>query len=267
MGLVRDMPAEQYHAIQALSAGGLKRLRQSPLHFWAAQLDPERAPSEPMPAMLAGTLAHTALLEPDEFARRYHVRPPGIDMRTKEGKAWAERHASFEIVTAQQAETAQRQAKAVRALPEIAALMESGFAESSAFWIDETTGEHCKCRPDWISEAGDGVVIIDLKTCQDASKTGFPRTIANFGYHLQAAWYSDGFERATGRMVLGFVFACVEATAPHAAAAYMLDDVGLEKARAENRRLAQLYADCKALGVWPGYDQAIQVLSLPGWAI
>ena len=267
MGLIRDMPAETYHSIQALSASGLKRLRQSPLHFWSAQLDPNRVHGEPTPSMLAGTLAHTMLLEPDQVAERYQVLPPGIDMRTKEGKAWkASVPAGITLITIEQKQTAERQAAAVRALPEIAALMENGFAESSAVWIDEATGEHCKCRPDWVSEAGDGVVLIDLKTCQDASASGFPRTIANFGYHLQAAWYADGYERATGRMVLGFVFACVEAAAPHAAAAYMLDDGSLDKARSENRRLLDLYAQCKSIDDWPGYPASIQVLALPAWA-
>ena len=268
LGLYPDLPAEDYHAIQALSAGGLKRLRQSPLHFWAARIDPNRAPTEPTPAMRAGTLAHCALLEPQTLAERYLVKPAGLDMRTKKGKAWAAslEGKPIEWISGEQHATALRQAAAVRALPEIASLMENGFAESSAFWIDEATGEHCKCRPDWVSEASDDVVLIDLKTAQEASPGGFPRTIANFAYHLQAAHYSDGFEKATGRMVLGFVFAVVESDPPHAAAAYMLDDTSLAKARAENRRLTDLYAACKAADSWPGYPSSIQVLSLPAWA-
>lgn len=267
LGLHLDMAAEQYHSIQALSAGGLKRLRQSPRHFWALQLDPNKTPSEPTPAMKAGTLAHTALLEPDTLTERYILRPADLDARTKEGKAWlAAVPAGVEAISFEQHQTAQSQALAVLSLPEISALMDNGRAESSAFWIDEATGVHCKCRPDWVSDAGEGVVIIDLKTCQDASPSGFPRTIANFGYHLQAAWYADGYEKATGRMVLGFVFAAVEAAYPHGAAAYMLDDASLAKARAENLRLTQLYADCRATDAWPGYPNTIQVLSLPAWA-
>ena len=99
---------------------------------------------------------------------------------------------------------------------------------------------HCKCRPDSVNPAGNGgVILLDLKTCQDASAEGFPKSIARHGYHLQAAWYSDGYERASGQKVLGFVFACVESESPHAAAAYMLDDESLDKARAEVRRLLQ----------------------------
>jgi exodeoxyribonuclease VIII len=137
----------------------------------------------------------------------------------------------------------------------------------SSFWFDPATGEHSKCRPDWESPAGDGVILLDLKTCQDASPAGFARAVVNFGYHLQAAHYSDGHAIASGKPVLGFVFACVEAEYPHAAAAYMLDDDAMAKARAKNRELAELYAACKAAGAWPGYVDTIQPLSLPAWAV
>ena len=41
-GLYPDLPAADYHAVQAMSAGGLKRMRRSPAHFYGAQLDPLR---------------------------------------------------------------------------------------------------------------------------------------------------------------------------------------------------------------------------------
>ena len=81
-----------------------------------------------------------------------------------------------------------------------------------------------------------------------------------------AAWYSDGYELATGQRVHGFVFAAVESAWPHAAAAYMLGDDVLDKARAENRRLLNRYAECKRTNIWPGYEAGIQHINLPRWA-
>ena len=267
MGLVPDMPAEVYHSINAMSAGGLKRMRQSPAHFYGLQLDPNRPePGEPTPALKNGTMVHCAIFEPASFHDRYVVRPDGLDMRTKEGKAWAATVAGMEIITAEQMSAAKGQREALLALPEIASLLADGVGESSAFWIDETTGELCKCRPDWVSPAGDGVVIVDGKTCVDASPEGFSKAIWNFAYHLQAAWYADGYEKATGKTVHGFVFAAVESAWPHAAAAYMLGDDVLDRARAENRRLLNLYAECKRTGVWPGYGSQISLINLPRWA-
>lgn len=266
MGLVRDMPPERYHATNAMSAGGLKRMKQSPAHFYGMQLDPNRPePGDPTPAMKNGTLVHTALFEPDQVAARYVVKPEGMNFSTKEGKAWRDAQ-TLEIVEDAQMRTALAQAAAVRAVPDLAALLADGYGEASAFWIDPETGELCKCRPDWTSPAGDGVILVDGKTCQDAGPDGFGRAIWNMDYHLQAAWYSDGFEAATGLRVHGFVFAAVESAWPHVAAPYMLGDDVLDAARRENRRLLNRYAECKRTGIWPGYASAIQLINLPAWA-
>lgn len=265
LGLIADMPPEQYHAINAMSAGGLKRMRQTPAHFYGLQLDPTRPPSEPTPAMRNGTLVHTAVFEPDQVAKRYVVRPEGLDGRTKEGKAWAAEHADREIVDRAQMEAALAQGAAIRGLPDVAALLSDGMGEASAFWIDEATGELCKCRPDWTSPVGDGVVLVDGKTCVDASAEGFGRSVVNFAYDLQAVHYTEGFERATGKKVHGFVFAVVESSWPHAAAAYMLGDEWLAAAARQRRRLIDLYASCRKLGKWPGYEEGVQLLQPPRW--
>jgi exodeoxyribonuclease VIII len=260
------MPAEDYHAIAAMSAGGLKRMRQSPAHFFGMQLDPNRPPpGEPTPAMKNGTLVHCAIFEPEALAGRYVVKPEGMNFSTKDGKAWRDAQTA-EIIDAMQMQTAQAQAAAIRALPDIAPLLADGYGEASAFWIDEQTGELCKCRPDWTSPTGDGVILVDGKTCQDASPEGFGRAIWNMSYHLQAAWYADGFQTATGLRVHGFVFAAVESAWPHAAAAYMLGDDVMDAARRENRRLLNRYAECKRIGIWPAYGSAVQLINLPAWA-
>lgn len=266
LGLHMNMPADTYHAIAAMSAGGLKRMRQSPAHFYGMQLDPKRPPpGEPTPALVNGTLVHCALFEPDQLDARYVIKPEGMSFATKEGKAWRAEQSRI-IVDASQMAAARVQSERVRAIPEIGALLADGAGESSAFWIDEQADELCKCRPDWTSPAGDGVVLVDGKTCQDASPEGFSRAIWNYSYHLQAAWYSDGYERATGKKVHGFVFAAVESSWPHQAAAYMLGDDALDAARRENRRLLGLYAECKRTGQWPGYASAITLIQLPRWA-
>jgi hypothetical protein len=266
LGLVPTMPNAEYHALNALGSSGIKRLARSPAHYFAS-IDPAAPKQEATAAMKAGTLAHCALLEPGELYRRYVVRPDGLDLRTKEGKAWAaSMPADLELISHQQMDTALMQADSVRSLPDVAALLSRGSAEVSAFWLDEATGVHCKCRPDWVSPAGDGVVLVDLKTCQDASPEGFPKTIARFGYHLQAAWYSKGYEQASGKRVLGFVFACVESDYPHAAAAYMLDDESIDKGHAECQRLLNLFAECRSANRWPAYSTEIQPLTLPAWA-
>ncbi len=218
--------------------------------------------------MVNGTLVHACIFEPSEVEKRYIVKPEDHDGRTAAGKAWtAEAKASGrEVVEAAAMQAAKAQAAALRALHDVAALLADGVGEASCFWTDDQTGELCKCRPDWTAPAGDGVILLDGKTTRDASPEGFGRAIWTYAYHLQAAWYSDGYTAATGKRVHGFVFAAVESEWPHAAAAYMLGDDVLEAARRENRRLLTIYAECKRTGQWPGYAAGINLINLPRWA-
>lgn len=268
LGLIRDMPAEEYHATQAMSAGGLKRMRQSPAHFYGVQLDPDRPPpGEPTPAMKAGTLFHCALFEPDAVAQRYAVKPEGLSLSTKDGKAWKEAlPAGVEVVEAAAMANARKQAERVRADPDLGALLADGYGEASALWIDPETGELCKCRPDWTNPAGEGVILVDGKSCPDASPTGFARTAWNMGYIHTAAWYIDGFQAATGLPVYGYVFAAVEHDWPHIAKGWMVPDDVLDAARRENRRILNLYAECRRTNTWPGYSAGISLINLPKWA-
>jgi hypothetical protein len=265
-GIAYGLDNEAYHALDALGSSGLKLLRRSPAHFFGQVIDPNRPQREPSPAMAAGTLAHCAILEPHELGSRYVVKPEGLNLSTKDGKAWAAGiDADQTIVTAEQMQTAQRQASAVRALPEVGPLFARGHAEVSAFWTD-ASGVQCKCRPDFVAETDQGVILLDVKTAKDADPQGFARAVWNYAYHLQAAWYSGGYAAASGLPVLAFVFVAVEADYPHCAAAYVLDEETLQQARDENARLLAIYADCKRSGTWPGYQAGVGILKAPAWA-
>lgn len=265
LGILHDLPNADYQAAPALGSSGLKKLAQSPAHLQAMR-DPARPDDGPSDAQRTGTLAHCLTLEPDRFSARYAVKPAGMKFSTKDGIAWRDAHANFEIISTEEHVAAQRQAAAVHALPEVGALLRVGRPEVSAFWRDADTGVLCKCRPDWVAPAGPGVILLDLKKTQDASPAGFARAVARYRYHLQAPWYVDGYSIASGKPVLGFVFVAVEEEFPHAAAAYMLDDDAMERGRAECRRLLALYRECAERGDWPGYPNTIQQLTLPAWA-
>lgn len=147
-------------------------------------------------------------------------------------------------------------------------LMTSGLAEMSAFWPDLETGISCKCRPDWLVQDGkviDG--IVDLKTCPDASADGFSRSIAAYGYDVQAAFYQDGIKAVTGR-TMPFYFIAVEKDGPHAAAVYRASDEVIEVGRAKYRGALQLLRWCLDTGRWPSYQPhgEIETIELPRWA-
>lgn len=268
-GLYYDVPNEVYQAGPGLSVSGLKRLRKSPFHFHAPQVPGNLAPlASPTPAMFNGTLTHCALLEPDRFDSRYLVGPEV----SKNSNAWKDfaKHAAdkgLEIISAQQRDAAFAQAASVRALPDVAELLTGGTSEVSCYWVDEETGVLCRCRPDrdFPIAYGTSAVLLDLKTCVDASPDGFGRQVANLHYDMQAAWYCDGYAIAADTEVSAMVFAAVENSFPFAAAAYMLDPEDIAAARRANRKLLRLYRQCEEINEWPGYPREMRRLSLPAW--
>jgi hypothetical protein len=261
IGEVRDMPAAEYFAVDAMSNSAMKELARSPWHYI------NRVQRAPTAAMAAGTLAHTAILETAAIPARYAVRPAGLDLRTKEGKAWAESVAGLEIITADQAAMAESQRQAVLAVPELAALLSSGYAEASVFWVDKATGVYCKARPDWVHPLSDGrVILLDIKTTADESPAGFAKSVAAFGYHRQEAHYRAGFEAATGKEVAAFIFAAVTSAPPVLAVPYHLDDQASMQGAEEVAELLDLFAQCQRAGIWPPYGEGYQSISLPRWA-
>ena len=249
---------EQYHADPAVSASHLKAVMQSPYHYWSRYINPDRKQVEPTAAMKLGSLAHCAILEPDELLQRYGVCAA---RNTKAGKEQAERMAAegIEAVTSTDMALALGMRAAVRNHPAAAALLHQGKAEQSFWWNDTATGMRCKCRPDWYQRD----TVVDVKTTTDASPQAFARSVATFAYHVQAAHYLEGLSDRCQR----FVFVAVEKSYPHAVAVYELDADALALGRTTRDNALDVIAGCKAANVWPGYgDTTIQTISLPKWA-
>jgi len=248
-----------YHADPAISASHLKAINTSPLHYWARYLDPNRVAPEPSPAMKLGTLVHCLVLEPEELPHRYRRVPDGIDRRTKDGKQqWAELEATgLELIKAADWDAANAMADSVHRHPAAAQLLQraGGMAELSFWWDDSSTGLRCKCRPDWFTDQ-----VVDLKTTADASPAGFARSVANFGYHVQAAHYLAG----TG--VERFSFVAVEKQPPYAVAVYQLDAAAMAIGDALRLDALNRIVQCRKADQWPGYGDDEQVISLPKWA-
>jgi hypothetical protein len=248
---------EQYHADSAVSASHLKAVMQSPYHYWSRYVDPNRKPVEATAAMKLGSLAHCAILEPDELLQRYGICAP---RNTKAGKeqAAAMEAEGIEVVTSNDMALAMGMSAAVRNHRAAAALLKQGKAEQSFWWDDLPTGMRCKCRPDWYY----GSTVVDIKTTTDASPQAFARSVATFGYHVQAAHYLAGLHGAER-----FVFVAVEKTHPHAVGVYELDADALALGRTTRDNALDVIAGCHAANVWPGYsDTFIHTISLPKWA-
>jgi hypothetical protein len=267
VGIVSGIGIEQYHAQPDVSKSQLDDLELSPAIFFARHRAEGRPEREEKAGQLEGHLAHCAILEPEEFEKRYVIGPT-LNRNTKAWKEFVEANAGRVAIQHDQYETATRQAVSVHGLPEIGDTFAVGQPEVSAFWIDDETGVRCRCRPDWVHDCGDsGVILVDVKTYSVASPNEFRRQVARKRYDVQAAFYSDGYEQASGRRVLGFLFAAVETEYPYAANAFMLDEDSLNAGRAKYRKNLRTYAECERTNTWPGYSTGIDVIRLPQWAL
>lgn len=212
--------------------------------------------------MNTGNMVHCAILEPEQFSKRYVVGPD-LDKRTKEWKLFADSVMPGETIIKQaEQQQAFAMAESVRKVPELRHLLSQGEAEVSAYWTDKVTDVACRCRPDWVVAD----VILDVKTTVDASPEGFAKAVVNWKYAKQAAFYSDGYAAASGMRVSNFILAVVEKTWPYASAAYKLSDEDLEWGRNQYKSNLATYAACMERNSWPGYTNGLQTLVLPAWA-
>ena len=274
--VMHNQSAAEYHAAPGASASRLKLLKRSAAHMKHDMDNPQ----EPTPAMIIGSATHSAILEPDLFAKEWGRLPEG-DGRSKAVKeAKAELITQFGVGQVLKPDVydnilAMRDSVLSNALP--LDLLDGADTETSHYWT-EGTGTikdfkqlhvECKARIDALPREDSmwNDCVVDIKTTANGSPEEFRRSCFNFGYHIQAAHYLSAAER--GR----FIFIVVERDAPHCVAIYELDDDALELGRADREFLLGQWALCEAEeaaggpDAWPGFPcEEIQELSLPGWA-
>lgn len=289
-GIYEDLPDQVYHRGPGISKSGLDLIKISPA-LYKANRDHPRPPT---PAMVIGSAFHTAVLEPERFAQVYVAAPDDAPRRPTDRQIHAKKPSAETVAAIQwwqawDADNAgkivldtkagedpfwqpsdwdlvQRMADAVRAHPIASILLapDDGAAEISVFWQDRWRNRLCKCRPDFTNWAHD--VCVDLKSSHDATFSGFQRSVIDFRYHVQEAWYTDGQREAGCMPRNGFVFVAVEKRPPWHVGVYRLEPEAVRMGRVAYRRDLDLYSQCKAADEWPGLDPAIRPLPLPPWA-
>jgi exodeoxyribonuclease VIII len=151
----------------------------------------------------------------------------------------------------------------VHAHPLASRLLVGGESEVTLRWRDERTGVECKGRADyWVRSHR---LCVDLKTCEDARPQGFAKSVANWGYFRQEAFYRAGFD-ACGEPLEHYWLLAVERSPPFALAVYKLTAESVELGARHNEEDLATFARCLEIGEWPAYPRGVQELALPGWA-
>ena len=265
IGVQPRVPSKTYHRWDALSNSWLGRLDRSPAHL-RAYLDADKETDTP--AQRQGRAIHVAVLEPDSFGTTFGIFGEGSKKTTKDGKAeWADLQNQFglnNVLTYGEYEMCCAIRDSVRCRSACRTLLGGeGDAELSVVWDND--GILSKARADRMSWKLKGGTIVDLKSTRDAAAQDFERSIYNFGYHRQAAWYLQGFG-AHKVSVAHYTIIAVEKEPPYEAAAYRMSEPAINAGWQQLEPLLEVYRECKESGVWPGYPDVVQDIGLPRWA-
>jgi hypothetical protein len=258
-----DLTADEYLAAAGVSNTMLGKIDQSPAHLQSYLHEPH----EVTRAMEIGTFFHELTLL-DNAPKNIAIRPPGPegDFRKSEGKAWrkAQEAEGKTILTQDEYDSIYGMRDSIMRNPKLRYAIETGAREFSLFAPFNLGGSVMrKGRIDLVTTAAS---LLDFKTTTDASLSAFSKTIANMGYHRQAAYYLD-LAKENGLPHTEFVFVAVEKVKPYAVGIYYLDQESIGIGRKRYIELLQLFIECQSKNEWPAYSPEPQPISLPMWAM
>ncbi|WP_435310668.1 PD-(D/E)XK nuclease-like domain-containing protein [Primorskyibacter sedentarius] len=285
IGLFDGISNHDYHYGKGISKSGLDLIRQNPAEF----ITRKRHPKPPTPAMLLGSAFHCLVLEPEKFDQEYVMepmdaprRPTAAQINAKKPSPdslaaiefWKQWDAENEGKTAISTKPGDdpfwqpsdwcrlhRMRDAILLHPIASILLDpsAGRAEQTCYWVDWQTKKLCKCRPDFIND--DHNLLVDLKSTEDASYTGFGQSVSRYRYHVQDAYYRDGMHQI-GHTVGGFVFVAVEKQPPYNVAVYRLGQEEVRVGRLQYESDLMKYKQCHEADEWPGYPDEVRDLTL-----
>lgn len=277
---IHSIPADVYHAetfgaaAPCLSSSiGKILIAQSPLHAWTAhpRLNPDHEPTESKTFDI-GRAAHRAILGAggDYVAYPSELLASNGAASTKAAKEWADDARANGLTPLKADEVDQIGAIADAARAGLAAhgiVIDPARSEMVA--LAEIDGVQVKAMID-NAPLDPRLPLYDLKTCEDANPDAVIRSICNYQYDFQAAWYLDTWRAATGES-RRFRFIFVEKSPPHAICVVELHDAAndsadwMEDARGKCAEARRMWSECLAANVWPGYPARVAVVGAPSW--
>lgn len=152
----------------------------------------------------------------------------------------------------------------------IQGLLRNTDYQKSLFWTDKETGIKLKTRPDVCKV--NKCVVIDIKTCKDASPEGFGKDAANLNYPIQAAIQMRGcIETGLMPVINKYYWIAVEKTAPYNAQIYEFEMGEWDWAFMRLDYILKLIQMAQKDNKWVGYSQqsdnkwGILPIKLPLW--
>ena len=216
-------------------------------------------------ALAHGTLLHRWLEIGDKIWEELASPPASVLTETgligKKAQQWAADNCpEKQIVPAK--EIAQLRAEAASVMSHSAAreLIEAAICHEISVSWETASGDGLRCRPDLCTRD----VWVDLKTTRETNiLSSFWRSVADYGYHAQDAFYQWGMT-ACGMEAKPLVFVVVSTAPPHECHAVTLPAAYVAEGR---RRMLRAIADIRLrtdLAYWkPDQHGEVIELSIP----
>lgn len=258
------VPFAEYRAAPGLNISTLKVMAHSAKHFRYALANPKTSH-----ALSLGHAAHVAVLEPERMSQFavWDRRTESGKLGPRSGQHWdrfVAQHIGAEIITEDEYNEALAIQREVRANADAMQFLDAGEPEVSMTWT--VRGRPCKGRADWIKNDGDSAMLVGLKTSRDPRLYQFSNQIArSLNYHLQWAWYYDGFEFVTGRAPTKVIEIVVESSPPYDVVVYEIPDEVIQQGRDDYMVLLEKLEECERTNEWPGVAKGVVLFSLPEW--
>lgn len=291
-------PDPVYRKSEGISQSAMKELLISPAHYLAAY-GPNAEPRFATAAMTWGLALHGKVLEPEKFDNLFYDRSEkpkeptvgelkemaaemGLDFKSTIKKAelealiWPEgkKKDNRTSLDPKDFDNVIRAAEALRSHDITGDWFCPGqenyrqFNEVSLY-IQNELGQVLKGRFDRmiLDEENKKVTILDLKTTQSAQFKDFQRSVVNFSYDLQAAWYTNLAQKCWPGFEVEFLFVAIEKKAPFGVSIFRASEQLLTNGRLKMAKALDLFEQCQTLDYWPSYDPIIHDLALPAWAL
>lgn len=251
------LPDAEYRAIKdRVSISELNHIAIAPAVFKKNVF--ERVDKKKPKALRLGTIWHTVLLEPENI--KDFVISSSSDERTaifKDAEKEAKERGTI-VASEEELANARNAAAILLEHPKVKELLKGAIIEHAIFW--ESEGVQCKGKFDAVNRGA----LIDFKTTESA--TGFARSVMDYNYHRQMAFYMDGLNACGVNVDTAYWIVC-EKDDPFLHKVYQCDKESIQVGRQEYKRMLRLYKECKASDKWPGLSQDVEIIGLPKWHI
>jgi hypothetical protein len=241
------MNFEDYRSHKGYGSSFLNRVLISPAHA--------KVGVEPSPAMKMGTFLHDVILK-HEVHNLSNVEEQLVAAKVY-SRGEALKRAAANVLGA---------TEALRAHSLARRLLWHTTHEYEKSVFTQINDLNIKCRPDLVSH--NDKMIIDLKTSNSAGVEDFTKKVFNreLGYCVQAALYLDVMNIVTpGAPFKVFCWVVVELDAPFPVNVFFANEETLDIGRQRYLKAIDIVKECERTGMWPGYEEKINLIEKPKW--